>query len=128
MVPLLLDNLITVLMVILAIQSTHLRQMASSVPFTGQAVQLPGSRNLFRGRGRFGRFGGLEFLLGRPLLTFPCRNLFPVFQVPPVLSLFHLLRIFVGHSRTQLTPVLEDGLYLRFPPPITELDPGSEET
>ena len=101
--------------------------MTGSVPVTSQTVQLSGSRNLFLGRRRFGWFGGFELLLGRPLLTFLCRNLFPVFEVPPVLSFFHLLRISIGHFRTQLTSGLDAGLYLGSPPPITDLGPGSAE-
>ena len=114
-------------MVKLAVQSTHLRQMASSVTVTGQPIQFSGSRNLFWCRGRFGWFGGLELFLSRPLLTFPFRNLFFVFEVPLVLGLLRLLGISIGHSRTTLTSVLDDGLYLGISPPITDLDPGSAE-
>ena len=95
---------------------------------TGQPVQLSGSGNLLWGRGRFGWLGRLELFLSRPTFTFLCRNPLPVFQVPPVFSLFHLLRISIGHSRTQLTSGLDDGLYLAISPPISDLDPGSEET
>ena len=35
---------------------------------------------------------------------------------------------FCWASRTQLTSVLDDGFYLGFPPPITDLGPGPEET
>ena len=94
---------------------------------TGQPIQFSGSRNLFRGRGRFGSFGGLELFLSRPLLMFPLRNLFPVFVVPPVLGLLRLLGISIGHSRTQLMSVLDDELYLGISPPITDLAPGSAE-
>ena len=62
------------------------------------------------------------------MLTFLFRNPFLVFEVPPVLSFFHLLGISVRHSRTQLTSGLDDGLYLTISPPISDLDPGSEET
>ena len=62
------------------------------------------------------------------MLTFLFRNPLPVFEVPPVLGLLHLLGISVRHSRTQLTSGLNDGLYLEFSPPISDLDPGSEET
>ena len=99
--------------------------MRGSVSVTGQPVRLSGSGNLLWGRGRFGRF---ELFLSRPLLTFLCGNPLPVFQVPPVLSFFHLLRISIGHSRTQLTSGLDDGLYLAISPPISDLAPGSEET
>ena len=102
--------------------------MRGSVPVTGQPVQLSGSRNLLWGRGWFGRFGRFELFLSRPLLTFLCHNPLPVFEVPPVLSFFHLLRISIGHSRTQLTSGLDDGLYLAISPPISDLAPGSEET
>ena len=61
------------------------------------------------------------------MLTFLFRNPLPVFEVPPVLGLLHLLGISVRHSRTQLTSGLNDGLYLAISPPITDLDPGSEE-
>ena len=115
-------------MVIVAVQSTHLRQMASSVRVTGQPIQFSGSRNLFRCRGRFGRFRRFELFLSRPLLTFLFRNLLLVFEVPPALGLLRLLGISIGHSRTTLTSVLDDGLYLGISPPITDLDPGSEET
>ena len=98
--------------------------MAGSVTVTGQPVQLSGSRNLLS---CWGWFGWFELLLGRPLLTFPFRNLFLVFEVPLTLGLFRLLGISIGHFRTTLTSVLDDGLYLEFPPPITDLDPGSEE-
>ena len=101
--------------------------MAGSVTVTGQPVQLSGSRNLLWCWGWFGWFGWFEFLLGRPLLTFPFRNLFLVFEVPLTLGLFRLLGISIGHSRTTLTSVLDDGLYLGISPPITDLDPGSEE-
>ena len=115
-------------MVILAVECPHLVSVRGSVSVTGQPIQLSGSGKLFRGRGWFGRFGRLELFLSCPFLTFLCRNPLPVFQVPPVFSLFHLLRISIGHSRTQLTSVLDDGLYLGISPPITDLDPGSEET
>ena len=78
-------------MVIVAVQCSHLRQMASSVTVTGQAVQLSGSRNLFRGRGWFGRFGGLELLFGRPLLTLLLQHSLFVSHVPLVFQLFRLL-------------------------------------
>ena len=100
----------------------------SSVTVTSQPVQLSGSRNLLWCRGWFGWFGWFEFFLSHPLLTFPFRNLFLVFHIPPALGLFHLLGISIGHSRTTLITVLDDGLYLGLPPPITDLDPGSEET
>ena len=115
-------------MVIVAVQSTHLGRMRSSVTVTSQPVQLSGSRNLLWCRGWFGWFGWFEFFLSHPLLTFPFRNLFLVFHIPPALGLFHLLGISIGHSRTTLITVLDDGLYLGLPPPITDLDPGSEET
>ena len=115
-------------MVIVAVQSTHLGRMLGSVTVTGQPVQLSGSRNLLWCRGRFGWFGGFELFLCRPLLTFPFRNLFLVFHVPLVLGLFRLLGISIGNSRTPLTSVLDDGLYLGISPPISDLDPGSEET
>ena len=102
--------------------------MRGSVSVTGQSVQLSGSRNLLWGRGRFGWLGRFELFLSRPLLTFLCRNPLPVFQVPPVFGLFHLLGISIGHSRTQLTSGLDDGLYLAISPPISDLAPGSEET
>ena len=101
--------------------------MSGSVPVTGQPVQLSGSGNLLWGRGRFGRIGGFELFLSCPLLTFLFRIPLPVFQVPPVLGLFHLFRISIGHSRTQLTSGLDDGLYLEISPPITDLAPGSVE-
>ena len=102
--------------------------MRGSVSVTGQPIQLSSSGNLFRGRGRFGRFGRFELFLSRPMLTFLCRNPLPVFEVPPVLRFFHLLGISIGHSRTQLTSGLDDDLYLAISPPISDLDPGSEET
>ena len=68
-----------------------------------------------------------ELFLSRPLLTFLFRNLLLVFEVPPALGLLRLLGISIGHSRTQLTSVLDDGLYLGISPPITDLAPGSEE-
>ena len=102
--------------------------MRGSVSVTGQPVQLSGSRNLLWGRGRFGRFGWFELFLSRPMLTFLFRNPLSVFQVPPVFGLFHLLGISIGHSRTQLTSGLDDGLYLAISLPISDLDPGSEET
>ena len=102
--------------------------MASSVPVSGQPIQFSGSRNLFWGRGRFGWFGWFELLLSRPLLTFLFQHSLLVFQIPLALGLFRLLGISIRHSRTTLTSVLDAGLYLGFPPPITDLGPGSEET
>ena len=79
------------------------------------------------GAGLGGR-GWFELLLGRSPFTLLLQHSLLVSEVPLVLCLFRLLGIFVGHSRTTLTTVLDDGLYLGFPPPITDLDPGSEET
>ena len=86
----------------------------------GLSQSVPGS-------GWFGWFGRFELFLSRPLLTFLFRNLLLVFEVPPALGLLRLLGISIGHSRTTLTSVLDDGLYLGISPPITDLDPGSEE-
>ena len=61
------------------------------------------------------------------MLTFLFRNPLPVFEVLSVLGLLHLLGISVRHSRTTLTSGLDDGLYLAISPPISDLDPGSEE-
>ena len=115
-------------MVIVAVQSTHLGRMLGSVTVTGQPVQLSGSRNLFRCRGWFGWFVWFEFLLDRSPFTLRLQHSLLVSHIPLVLCLFRLLGIFVGHSRTTLTSVLDDGLYLGISPPITDLDPGSEET
>ena len=78
--------------------------------------------------GGFGWTGWFQLLLGGSLLMLPLQQGLPVFYIPLVFQLFGLLRIFVGHSRSQLTTVLNDGLYLAFPPPITDLGPGLEET
>ena len=84
-------------MIVLTVQRPHLVSVRGSVSVTGQSIQLSGSGKLFLGRGRFGRFGRFELFLSRPLLTFLCRNPLPVFQVPTVFSLFHLLRISIRH-------------------------------
>ena len=96
-VPLLLHNPLAVSMVIVAVNSAHLRQMASSVTVASQSVQLSGSRNLLRCRGWFGWFGWFEFFLGRPPFTLLLQQSFPVFHIPLVLCLFRLLAIFIGH-------------------------------
>ena len=77
--------------------------------------------------GGLGGRGGFSFFWAARCSRFRC-NRVSVFYVPLVFQLFGLLRIFVGHSRSQLTTVLDDGLYLAFPPPITDLGPGLEET
>ena len=96
-VPLLLDKPVAVSMIILTVQRPYLVSVRGSVPVTGQPVQFSGFGKLFWGRGRFGRLGRFELFLGRPLLSFPIHNLFPVFQVPPVFSLFHFLWISIRH-------------------------------
>ena len=96
-VPLLLYNLVAVLMIVFAVECPYLVSVCGSISVTGQPVQFSGSGNLLWGRGRFGWFGRFELFLSCPLLTFLCRNPLPVFQVPPVLSLFHLLRISIRH-------------------------------
>ena len=115
-------------MVVFTVQRPHLVSVRGSISVTGQLVQLTSSGNLLWGRGRFGWLGRFEFFLSRPLLPFLYRNPLSMFQVPPVFSLFHLLRISIRHSRTQLTSGLDDGLYLAISPPISDLAPGSEET
>ena len=127
-VPLLLYNLIAVSTIILTVQRPHLVSVRGSVSVTGQPIQFSGSGKLFLGWRRFRRFGRLELFLSCPLLPFLCRNPLSMFQVPPVLGLFHFFRISIGHSRTQLTSGLDDGLYLAISSPISDLAPGSEET
>ena len=126
-VPLLLYNLIAVSMIVPAVECPHLVSVCSSVPVTGQSIQLSGSGNLLWGRGWFGWLGRFEFFLSRPLLTLLFSNPLPVFQVPLPLSFFHLFRISIGHSRWQLTSGLDAGLYLDIFPPISDLVPGSAE-
>ena len=112
-------------MIIITVQRPHLVSVRGSVPVTGQPVQFSGSGKLFWGRGRFGRFRRFELFLGRPLLSFPFHNLFPVFQVPPVFSLFHFLWISIRHvsMATDVWSGLDAGLYLEVSPPISDLDP-----
>ena len=93
-VPLLLDDLVAVPMIVLAVECPYLISVCGSVSVTGQPVQLSGSGQLFLGRRRFGWLGRFEFFLSRPLFPFLCHNPLPVFQVPPMFSLFHLLWIF----------------------------------
>ena len=96
-VPLLLHNLIAVSTIILTVQRPHLVSVCGSVSVTCQPIQFSGSGKLFLGRGRFGWFGRFEFFLSCPLLAFLCRNLLPMFQVPPVFRFFHLLGISIRH-------------------------------
>ena len=96
-VPLLLDDLVAVSMVVLAVECPYLISVCGSVSVTGQPIQFTSSGQLFLGRRGFGWLGRFEFFLSRPLLPFLCHNPLPVFQVPPVFSLFHFLWISIRH-------------------------------
>ena len=97
-VPLLLHNLVAVSMVILAVQCPYLLCMRGSVPVTRQAVQFPGFGQLFWGWRWFRRFGRFELFPSRSLFPFLLGNPLSMFEVPPVFSLFHFLRITIRHA------------------------------
>ena len=60
--PLLLDDALSLSVIVHSIDETHLGQMHSSVSVAGLAVKLSGSRNLLWGRCWFGlRWFGLPF-------------------------------------------------------------------
>ena len=78
--------------------------------------------------GGLGGAGWFELFLGRSPITFLLQQSISISHVPLVFELFGLLQIFVRHSQSRLTRVLDDGLYLGVSPPITDLGPGLAAT
>lgn len=96
-VQLLLDDALSVFVIVDSVDESQLGQMSGPVSVAGLSAELSGSRNLFWGRSWF-RSRWLVFLFGSATFSFVLQNLVFVSLVPLPFSLSYQVWIVVGHT------------------------------